>query len=271
MIDGERTRLRPATPADLDLLERWFADPEVYAHWGGKPLGREEIAAKYTGARSPSVEAFIVEAGGEPVGYIQYDDGGGIDTFLAPAARGKGLAVDAVDALVRHLMDEERWRRVTVDPLLTNPRAIAFWFRAGFRPVGGLQTPEGPAMLMARRRVHPWMLKLRDRKQVHKRRNRLFRTVWAGAGVIVILIGLALIPLPGPGWLVTAAGVFMLALEFDHAERLLEKILDRLEQVTEQAQNAGPWAKAALVAVGLAGVAATVVAALLWDVPFLPV
>lgn len=269
-IEGDRTRLRPATAADLDRLEAWFSDAEVYSHWGGEPLAREEIAAKYTGGRSPSVESFIVEAEGGPVGYIQYHDGGGIDMFLAPGARGRGLAADAVEALVTHLMDVEGWRRVTVDPLLANPRAIAFWFRTGFRPVGALQTPEGPAMLMARRRIHPWMVKLRDRKQVHKRRNRAFRTAWAVAGVLVILVGLALIPLPGPGWLVTAAGVFMLALEFDHAERLLERILDRLERVTEQAQKAGPWAKTALVAAGLAGVAGTVAAALLWDVPLAP-
>jgi aminoglycoside 6'-N-acetyltransferase len=270
VIEGERTRLRPATPADLDLLERWFADPEVYEHWGGRALGRDEVAAKYTGGRSPAVESFVVEAEGAPAGFLQYDDGGSIDMFLAPAARGRGLGLDAVDTIVHYLMDVQRWRRVTVEPLLTNPRAIAFWFRAGFRPVGALQTPDGPAMVMARRRVHPWMLKLRDRKQVHKRRNPVLRAGWAVAGVLVILLGLALIPLPGPGWLVTAAGVFMLALEFDHAERLLEKILDRLEQVTEQAQRAGPWAKAALVVLALGGVVATVAAARLWDVPLAP-
>jgi hypothetical protein len=58
---------------------------------------------------------------------------------------------------------------------------------------------------------------------------------------------------------------------FDFAERLLEKILHRLEQVTEQAQKAGPWAKAALVVLAVAGVAGAVAVALLWDVPFLPV
>ncbi len=37
--------------------------------------------------------------------------------------------------------------------------------------------------------------------------------------------------LPGPGMLVTAIGLSMLALEFAWAERLLGKALDRLEQV----------------------------------------
>ena len=82
---------------------------------------------------------------------------------------------------------------------------------------------------------------------------------------------LLLIPLPGPGWLVTAAGVFMLALEFDTAERLLERILERLEQVTDSAQRAGPWAKALVAALAVAGTAGAIAAVLLWDVPLLPV
>lgn len=271
MIEGERTRLRPATPDDLDLLAGWFADPEVYEFWDGRPLSRDEVAAKYTGARSPAVESFVVEADGEPVGYIQHHDAGGIDMFLTPDARGKGFGLDAAETMVRYLLEDKGWRRVTVDPLLTNPRAIGFWFRAGFTPVGTLQTPDGPSVLMARRRIHPWMHQLRIRKLRHKQRTRLVRGAWAVLAVIVIVIGVLLIPLPGPGWLITAAGVFMLALEFDFAERLLERILHRLEQVTEQAQKAGPWAKAALVVLAVAGVAGAVAAALLWDIPLLPV
>ncbi len=275
MIEGERTRLRPATEADLDLLAEWFAHPEVYRHWGGSPLSRETVAEQYVGGRSPGVEAMIVEADGEPVGYIQYwrQEGapeGGIDMVLVPDRRGRGLGTDAARALVRHLLEEQAWRRVTVDPLVTNVRAIAFWTKAGFRPLGPLQTPDGLSLLMAWPRVHPWLVKLRNRKEVHKQRRLVFRAVWAVAAVLVILVGIALIPLPGPGWLVTAAGVFMLALEFDPAERLLERILARLEQVTEQAQQAGPWAKAALAAAAVAGVAGAVVAALLWDVPLAP-
>ena len=276
MIRGELTVLRPATPADADLLVAWHADPEVHRHWYGRPLSREEVEEKYVGRRSPAVESLIVEAAGEPVGYIQYarsdkrPNMGAIDMFLVPSARGKGLASDAVESLVGHLMGEKGWRRVTVDPLATNLNAIAFWFRNGFRPAGMLQTPDGPGVLMIRYRVHPWMHRLRDRKEHHKRRSRVYRAAFATVGALVILAGLALIPLPGPGWLLVAVGVFMLALEFDRAERLLEKILDRLEDVSEQAQRAGPWAKAGLALVAVGGVAATIAAFVLWDVPLLP-
>ena len=41
------------------------------------------------------------------------------------------------------------------------------------------------------------------------------------AGGIVTLIGLVLVPYPGPGWLVVFAGLAILATEFTFAERIL--------------------------------------------------
>jgi aminoglycoside 6'-N-acetyltransferase len=153
-IRGEHTTLRPATAADLDLLVGWFAEPEVYRWWDGAPKPPEEVAHKYTGGRRPQVESFIVEAGGVPVGYIQYGVGdatsGWLDMFLAPGARHRGLGPDAARALVRHLLEERGWRRVTVDPFLHNPRAIRAWEKAGFRAEREVPDhPGGPALLMA--------------------------------------------------------------------------------------------------------------------------
>ena len=67
LTDGELL-LRPAVPEDLDLLAAWFTDPEVYGWWGGEPLSRETVAAKYVGARRPTVESLIVEQSGRPIG-----------------------------------------------------------------------------------------------------------------------------------------------------------------------------------------------------------
>jgi aminoglycoside 6'-N-acetyltransferase len=154
LIRGEHTTLRLATAADLDLLVGWFADPEVYRWWDGAPKPREEVAHKYAGGRRPRVESFIVEAAGAPVGYLQYGVGdatsGWLDMFLVPAARHRGLGPDAARALVRYLLEERGWRRVTVDPFLDNPRAIRAWARAGFRAERELPDhPGGPALLMA--------------------------------------------------------------------------------------------------------------------------
>jgi aminoglycoside 6'-N-acetyltransferase len=153
-VRGALTTVRRATDADADLLVEWHADPEVSRYWDDETFTREEILQRL---RRPDVEAFVVEAGGEPVGYLQAwreGDTGGIDMFLVPDARGRGLGPDAARALARHLRDERGWSRVTVDPYASNERAIRAWRRAGF--VDAEQRPaddEHPA---------PWLLMVWD-------------------------------------------------------------------------------------------------------------
>jgi aminoglycoside 6'-N-acetyltransferase len=84
------------------------------------------------------VEPFVVEAGEQPIGYLQVwseGDAGGIDMFLVPEARGRGFGPDAARAVARHLRDERGLGRVTVDPYIWNEGAIRAWRRAGFRDV----------------------------------------------------------------------------------------------------------------------------------------
>ena len=88
---------------------------------------------------------------------------------------------------------------------------------------------------------------------------------------VVLIGGLALIPLPGPGWAIVFIGLGMLALEFKWAENLMEKILDRFEAAKESAANASPLQKALGAVATALGIAACVAAAILWDIPLLPV
>jgi uncharacterized protein (TIGR02611 family) len=111
------------------------------------------------------------------------------------------------------------------------------------------------------------MRRVRERKARHRQRGRAFRVLFALGGFVVIAVGLVLVPLPGPGWLVVAVGLGMLALEFDRAERLLEVILERLERATG-ASRSRQLAVAGLTAAAVVTLAA---AALLWDIPLLPV
>jgi aminoglycoside 6'-N-acetyltransferase len=134
-VRGQLTTVRPAREADADLLVAWHLDPEVRRYWDDETFTREEMLARLA---RPDVDGWIVEAEGEPVGYLQcWSDEpgvGGLDMFLAPAARGRGLGPDAARALASHLI-EEGWTRVTVDPYLWNEPAIRAWRRAGFRDV----------------------------------------------------------------------------------------------------------------------------------------
>ena len=134
-IRGDRTVVRPANEDDADLLVHWHADPDVARYWDDETFTRAEMLERL---RRRDVEAFIVEERGRPVGYLQVwreGDAGGLDIFLVPAARGRGLGPDAARAVARHLVEERRWGRVTVDPYVWNEGAIRAWMRAGFRPV----------------------------------------------------------------------------------------------------------------------------------------
>jgi len=115
--------------------------------------------------------------------------------------------------------------------------------------------------------------RVRHRREQHKRRSRAYRIAFGIAGFVVLLGGIVLsLPfVPGPGLVLVAVGLGMLALEFAWAERLLERIIGRVEQASERAARATP-AQKGLMAVALAvGVAALVAVALLWDVPGLPI
>lgn len=137
-IRGERTALRPVVvPDDVDMLLEWHADPDVIRYWDDETFTREQMELRLMRA---NVEAYIIEEDDRPVGYIQawedeHGHGGGVDMFLAPGRRGRGLGRDAGRALARHLLDERGWRYVTADPYLWNERALRAWQAAGFAPV----------------------------------------------------------------------------------------------------------------------------------------
>jgi uncharacterized protein (TIGR02611 family) len=113
--------------------------------------------------------------------------------------------------------------------------------------------------------------RLARRRERHVQRSMPYRVGFMIAAFGVLLGGIALIPLPGPGWAIVFVGLGMLALEFKWAENLMEKILDRLEGAKDAAENASPAQKAVGVVATILGIAACVAAAILWDIPLLPV
>jgi aminoglycoside 6'-N-acetyltransferase len=128
LVRGRLTALRPAGGTDVDRLVAWHADPDVSRYWDGETFTRAEIAERLA---QDDVEAWIVEAGDEPVGYLQVH-AEGLDMFLVPGARGLGLGPDAARAMARYLIDERGRARVTVDPYAWNEGAVRAWQRAGF-------------------------------------------------------------------------------------------------------------------------------------------
>ena len=133
-IRGVITVVRPATDDDVDRLVEWHADPETSKYWDDETFTREQMLERL---RRKTVDPWIVEADGEPVGYLQswWEEEaprrGGLDGFLIPEARGRGLMPDAARALAQSLLDAG-WQYVTVDPYAWNERALRGWRNAGF-------------------------------------------------------------------------------------------------------------------------------------------
>jgi uncharacterized protein (TIGR02611 family) len=119
-------------------------------------------------------------------------------------------------------------------------------------------------------RPHPIIEHLRMRRERHLARSRLYRLVLAVAGFTVLLVGLALLVLPGPGLLVIVLGLTILALEFAWAERMLERTVDRMERARQATKEATRWQKIFGGLAIVAGLGAVVAATVYWDVPLLP-
>ena len=146
MMQTSKTTTRNATLDDVDRLVAWHADPDVRRYWDDETFTHDEVLERLA---RPDVRAFIVEVEGEPIGYLQVHETG-LDMFLVPRARGRGLGPDAARAMARRLIDEEGWTRVTVDPYLWNEGAVRAWSRAGFVAVSEHEPDD--------EHLHQWVL-----------------------------------------------------------------------------------------------------------------
>jgi uncharacterized protein (TIGR02611 family) len=113
--------------------------------------------------------------------------------------------------------------------------------------------------------------RLEDKRAEHINKGIFYRITFAVAGMIILLAGLAMLVLPGPALVVIPIGLFMLALEFAWAEKMLELALERADiaknKVTETTKAQRIFGIAAMVLGGI-GFA---IAAFTWDIPILPV
>jgi uncharacterized protein (TIGR02611 family) len=122
------------------------------------------------------------------------------------------------------------------------------------------------------RSEHRFIAFVRRHRERHRERNRAVRYVVAFIGFLVVLAGLVMsVPLvPGPGVLVVAVGLMILALEFAWAERLLERTVEQLERAGQTVGKASRTQQVLIVG-AFAVVAVVFLAALImWDLPVVP-
>lgn len=149
-LDGDRVRLRLATPDDRDRLREILDEPSVARWWGPREPDLDVADDWLTGDEHTVV--FAIEVDSEIIGSIQYAEEtdpdyrhAGIDLFIATAWQGRGLGTDAIRTVARHLFEVRGHHRLTIDPSAANERAVRAYERVGFRRVRTMRSYErGP-------------------------------------------------------------------------------------------------------------------------------
>ena len=117
------------------------------------------------------------------------------------------------------------------------------------------------------------LIKLRERKERHKQRHILYRAGVVVLGFLIVLAGVVMSGpgVPGPGIATILVGLAFLALEFDRAERLLERMIIWADNAAERAGETSTTQRVIAGIAAAVAIVAFVVAAILWNIPLLPI
>lgn len=152
--------LRPAAPADLELLQRWDQEPHVVESDPNDDWGWEVELA-----RSPDWrEQLVAEVGGRPIGFVQIIDPAreesrywgdcppdlrAIDIWIGEAdALGQGYGTQMMRQAIDRCFAEPAVTAILIDPLQSNTAAIRFYERLGFQAVGPRRFGEDDCLVM---------------------------------------------------------------------------------------------------------------------------
>lgn len=137
--------VRPLEPGDVAELRRIRKAPEVMRWW-------DELEDDFPLGDEPEATRFTIEVDGAAAGMVQFGEEGEpkyrhawIDLFVDPALHGRGLGTEAVERIVRLLIEERGHHRITIDPATENVTAVRAYEKAGFKPVGVMRQSERDA------------------------------------------------------------------------------------------------------------------------------
>ena len=85
---------------------------------------------------------------------------------------------------------------------------------------------------------------------------RVYRVGVFVLGLVVVVVGILLIPFPGPGWLIVIGGLAIWSTEFERAQRVLEFVKRHVRAWEAWIKRQNPLVKALAGIVGVAFIAA---------------
>lgn len=158
----------PARIEDLDLLERWMAQPHWRQWWGDPVVELSQVRKMIEGEDTTRPYIFYVD--GEATGYIQHwsvgdhqqepwtDDNPwlaelpgdcvGVDISIGDASK---LSRGIGSAVLRKFVDmlaARGHKSIIIDPDHHNTRAVRAYRKAGFRPIANLEGRTEGILLM---------------------------------------------------------------------------------------------------------------------------
>lgn len=104
----------------------------------------------------------------------------------------------------------------------------------------------------------------------HRKRSKLVRIAYVVAGFTILVAGIALLIAPGPAFVVIPIGLAMLSLEFEWAERLLAKAVEKGEQAKQRASATTTKQRVLTGIAALLAIAAIAAWGYWGDIPLLP-
>lgn len=150
MLTGERTVLRPAHEGDLTLLGALRNDVELQllllalprpnAPWRVQEWVRDRSSDPdglffvVADRESDNAQGFVQVARMQPVHRVAE-----LAICLADDARGQGYAAEAMALAEGHVRRVFDLRKLVLHVLASNARALAFYARIGYQPVGTLR------------------------------------------------------------------------------------------------------------------------------------
>jgi aminoglycoside 6'-N-acetyltransferase len=135
-------RLTPLAAADAPALRAIRADPAIVRWW-------DELEPDFPLDDEPASTRFTIHHDGEVAGMVQFAEEAepkyrhaSVDIFVAPAHQGRGVGTEAIRLVVDHLISDRGHHRITIDPAVGNPAAVACYSKVGFRTVGVMRLAE---------------------------------------------------------------------------------------------------------------------------------
>ena len=125
--------------------------------------------------------------------------------------------------------------------------------------------PQGWLSRHHKQGARPWrqlrlgFLRWRSAVTANPHTARVYRLIVGGLGTLIVLIGLVLVPLPGPGWLIVILGLIIISSEFRWAQRILHFVRVNVEKWTKWIMAQPLWVRWTVGAVS-----AVFVAVIIW-------